>query len=87
MWWDLKIFRPEPLLGNVLKLNITYQCSAMFVKPKQKPNSELNANWASVSHHIAKRIVVRSTELVFYSIFFVVKTTFGFIVIKFGFTV
>jgi len=29
----------------------------MFVKPKQKPNSGLNAYWASVSHHIAKRIV------------------------------
>ena len=26
----------------------------MFVKPKQKPNSELNAHWASVRHHIAK---------------------------------
>jgi hypothetical protein len=41
MWWNLKFFRPEPLLGYALKINITYQCSAMFVKPKQKPNSEL----------------------------------------------
>jgi hypothetical protein len=57
MWWNLKNFRPEPLLGFVLKINITYQCSAMFVKPKQKPNSETAAHWASVSHHIAKRIV------------------------------
>ncbi len=32
----------------------------MFVKPKQKPDSELNAHWAFVSHHIAKRIVGRS---------------------------
>jgi hypothetical protein len=62
MWWNLKFFRPEPLLGFVLKINITYQCSAIFVKPKQKPNSELNADWAFVRHHIAKRIVVRSTS-------------------------
>jgi hypothetical protein len=26
-------------------------------KLKQKPNSELNAHWASISHHIAKRFV------------------------------
>jgi hypothetical protein len=44
MWWNLKNFRPEPLLGYVPKINITYQCSAMFVKPKQKPNSEPNAH-------------------------------------------
>jgi hypothetical protein len=61
MWWNLKNFRPEPLLGYVPKINITYQCSAMFVKPKQKPNSELNADWAFVCHHIAKRLVVNST--------------------------
>jgi hypothetical protein len=30
--------------GPMPKINITYQCSAMFVKPKQKPNSELNAH-------------------------------------------
>jgi hypothetical protein len=59
MWWNLKNVRPEPLLGFVPKINITYQCSAMFVKPKLKPNSELNVHWASVSHHIAKRNVVR----------------------------
>jgi hypothetical protein len=57
MWWNLKFFRPEPLLGFVPKINITYQCSTMFVKPKQKPNSELNAHWASFCHHIAKRPV------------------------------
>jgi hypothetical protein len=60
MWWNLKFFRPVPLLAYVPKINITYQCSAMFVMPKQKPNSGLNAHWASVRHHIAKRIVVRS---------------------------
>jgi len=64
MWWNLKFFRPEPQLGFVLKINIAYQCSAMFFKPKQKSNSELNADWASVSHHIAKRIVMCS----FYSV-------------------
>jgi hypothetical protein len=59
MWWNLKFFRPEPLLGFVPKIKITYQCSAMFVKPKQKPNSELKAHWASFCHHIAKRNVGR----------------------------
>jgi hypothetical protein len=44
MWWYFKNFRPEPLLGYVPKINITYQCSAMFVKLKQKLNSELNVH-------------------------------------------
>jgi hypothetical protein len=57
MWWNLKFFRPEPPPGFVPKINITYQCSAMFVKPKQMLNSELNVHWASFSHHIAKRPV------------------------------
>jgi hypothetical protein len=62
MWRNLKLLRLEPLLGFVPKINITYQCSAMFVKPKQKPNSELNANWISVRHHIAKHIVACSVS-------------------------
>jgi hypothetical protein len=64
MWWNLKIVRPEPLLGFVPKINITYQCSAMFVKPKQKPNSEPNAHWAFFRHHIAKRRVGSSLSRV-----------------------
>jgi hypothetical protein len=34
----------EPLLGYVPEINITYQCSAMLVKPKQKPNSKPDAH-------------------------------------------
>jgi hypothetical protein len=58
MWWNLKNFRPELLRGYVQKINKTYHCSAMFVKPKQKPNSEPIFIATFRSHHIAKPNVV-----------------------------
>jgi hypothetical protein len=58
----------ESLRGYVLKINITYQCSAMPVKLKQRPNNELNAHCCFPQHsycqmHLAAehRIVVGLT--------------------------
>lgn len=44
MWWYWYSFRPEPMLGFVQKMILTYQCSAMFVKPKLMHNREQNGH-------------------------------------------